>query len=96
MICWADEHTEYIAQWYARFSAGTVFGQVLVVFGLQVAGALTQLPNGGTAASIMAIVVILLCRRLPALLASSAAQSGGSRTGLLLSVMARRLVTRFL
>lgn len=95
MIGWADEHTEWIAQWYARFSAGTLFGQVLFVVGLEVARALSGLGTGA-AGSLLGICVLLLCRRLPGLLASQGATNGGAHGGLVLMMLARRLITRII
>lgn len=96
MIAWADDRTEYLAQWYAKFSAGLVFGQILLVIGLRVAQSLSGLGGGGAAASLLAICVLLICRRLPSMLASNAAQSSGSRTGLVMATLVRRLITRVL
>ncbi len=94
MMCWATEQTEHIAQWYARLSVGTLFGQVLLVIGLQVAGVLSGIGNG-LAGTLMAMVVLLLCRSLLGVLSSQQAQHGGSRLGMAGFLILRKLVAKF-
>ncbi len=93
MITWADPHTEYLAQWYAKISAGTLFGQILLVVGLVVAQVLSRLGTGA-AGTLLAIAVLWLCRKLLTQLGGQTAQGSG-RAGLVALTAVRRLVTRF-
>jgi hypothetical protein len=93
LMCFASEQSEHIGQWYVRLSVGTIFGQVLLVVGLQVAGVLSGIGNG-LAGTLMALVVLLLCRSLLGTLSSQNVQNGGSRMGMGMLLMLRRIVAK--
>lgn len=93
-ITWATEQSEFIAQWYARLAVGTVFGQVLLVIGLQVAGVLSGLASG-LAGTLLALVVLLICRSLLGTLSSQNIQRGGASMGMAGFLLLRRLVAKF-
>ena len=75
-LCWATPDTERFAQWYLRVATGTLFGQVLLVIGLEVARVLSGI-SSGTAGTLLAIVVLLICRGLLTSMASERNQRGG-------------------
>jgi hypothetical protein len=84
-MCWATEDSERFAQWYARVATGTLFGQVLLVIGLEVARVLSGI-SSGTAGTLLAIVVLLMCRGL---LSSMASEHNQRRGGNLLFTLVR-------
>lgn len=92
-LCYATEQTEHIAHWYQRLAVGTVFGQVLLVIGLQVAQVLSGIGTG-LAGTLLGIVVLLICRSLLSTLSSSQHGRSGSSMGFALVMLARRLVLR--
>lgn len=92
-MCWSTEQSEHIAQWYTRIAIGTIFGQVLLVIGLQVAGALSGIGNG-LAGTLLSMIVLLLCRSLLGTLSSQGVQRGGSHMGTAMFLLVRRLVAR--
>ena len=92
-MCWATEQSEHIAQWYTRLAIGTVFGQVLLVIGLQVAGVLSGIGNG-LAGTLLSMVVLLIARSLLGTLSSQSVQRGGSHVGMGMFLLLRRLVAR--
>jgi hypothetical protein len=93
LMCYASDQTEHIAHWYQRLALGTLFGQVLLVIGLQVAQALSGL-GSGIAGTLLGIVVLLICRSLLSALASAHQQRQGAGMGLWLALLARRLAGR--
>jgi len=92
-ILWATEDTERFAQWYLRVATGTLFGQVLLVIGLQVAKVLAGISTG-TAGTLLSIVVLLMCRGLLSSMASERNQKGGSGMLMMIATLGRRVITR--
>jgi hypothetical protein len=92
-MCWSTEDTERFAQWYVRVATGTLFGQVLLVVGLQVAKVLSGISTG-TAGTLLSIVVLLMCRGLLGTMASERNQRSGGGLMMTLLVLGRRVVTR--
>lgn len=76
-MLWATPDTERFSQWYLRTSTGILFGQILLVIGLEVAKVLSGI-SSGTAGTLLAIVVLLLCRGLLSSMASERNQQRGS------------------
>ena len=93
-ILWATEDTERFAQWYLRVATGTLFGQVLLVIGLQVAKVLAGISTG-TAGTLLSIVVLLMCRGLLSTMASAGNQKSGGNMLMMLALLARRTIARF-
>jgi hypothetical protein len=89
-MLWATPDTERFSQWYLRTSTGLLFGQVLLVIGLQVARVLSGI-SSGTAGTLLAIVVLLMCRGLLTSMASERNQRSGDN--LLFTLV--RVVRRF-
>src|SRR5712671_1804745 len=92
-ILWATEDTERFAQWYLRVATGTLFGQVLLVIGLQVAKVLAGISTG-TAGTLLSIVVLLMCRGLLSSMASERNQKGGGGMLMMIATFGRRVITR--
>jgi hypothetical protein len=93
-ICWATEDTERFAQWYLRTATGVLFGQTLLVLGLEVAKVLSGITTG-TAGALLSIVVLLMCRGLLSTMASAGNQRGGGNLLMTLALLARRTVMKF-
>lgn len=93
LMCFASEQSEHIGQWYVRLSIGSLFGQLLLVIGLQVAGVLSGLGNG-LSGTLLTLVVLLLCRSLLGTLSSQSVQRGESSMGIGMALLIRRLIAK--
>jgi hypothetical protein len=75
-LCKGLEQTDSFFDAYVKQSAGTLFGQVMVVIALKLAPVL-GLVGGGLVGTFLGIVVLLLARRMPGWLSNRAQQSSG-------------------
>jgi hypothetical protein len=95
LFCAATEQSSHFASKYIGLSVGLLFSQVMIVLGMKVAQ-VDATVGTGIAGTFMALVVLLLLRRLPGLVSSigSSSASSGSRMGMAMLLIARRLVLK--
>ena len=93
MMCFAHEKSAHIGQWYMRLSIGTLYGQVLLVVGLTVAGVITGIGQG-LAGTLLGLAVLFMCRGLLGALSSQNVQSRGSGMAFGMAFLVRKLIAK--